>query len=121
MSLRKEMLRQDQTIISTHRLHELLQKEAQLDGYVRTGQQMQRQRIHHQELMRDTYGNPGTEATYHRGWLDAMMDYDELAVDIINQQWDAHPHLDDDPKPIRKGQTCIIRQPGCYCLAAVRD
>lgn len=121
MSIRKEMLRQDQTIISVRRLHELLQKEAQLDGYVRTGSQFQSKVVLHRQARAQTRTKVGTEAAYHMGWLDCWADYNDLAMSVINRQWDSHPHLDDNPPPVRKGQTCLIREPGCYCLAAVRD
>ena len=122
MSLRTERLTQHQTVIDVARLHKLYLKEANHDGYVQASLAMGQRQRKRQTFAKDAQARgSATEATYHLGWLDCLKEYNEIVLDLISGQMDAHPHMDvRSPRRIRRGQTCIIDDPTCDCLRAIR-
>jgi hypothetical protein len=122
VSLRTEKLRQDQTVISLPKLHDLERKAANHDGYLAATLAMGVAMRKRQELARDARArNDYSEASYHLGWLDCINEYNKVVLDFIGRQMDAHPHLEGRaPSKVRKGQVCPFDTPGCYCLVAIR-
>jgi hypothetical protein len=121
MSLRTERLNQHQTVIDIARLDELYRKEANHDGYVRASLAMSVRQRKRQTLAKTAHGQGmSNEATYHLGWLDCLKEYNETVLDLISRQVDSHPHMDARPRRIRKGQLCLVDEPGCDCLRAIR-
>lgn len=119
MSNRKETLTQDQTVISLARLHSLMQKEANHDGYLAASLAMGVKLRKHQELFKSAVSAP--EGTYHMGWMDCLKTYNETVLDHVARQIDAHPHLEEKwPRRVRKGQVCLLDEAGCSCLVAIR-
>ena len=123
MGLRTERLNQNQTVIDLARLDELYRKEANHDGYVQAGLAMGLRQRKRQTLAKTAQlQGLATEATYHLGWLDCLKEYNETVLDLISRQMDAHPHMDAKVRHrVRKGQVCIINEPGCDCLRAIRQ
>ena len=119
MGYRRENLTQDQTVISISRLESLMQKEANHDGYLAASLAMGVKLRKHQELMKDA--TTTADGLYHLGWLDCLNQYNETIIRQVSQQIDAHPHMDERwPRRVRKGQVCIVDEPGCSCLVAIR-
>ena len=122
MSVRIERLRQDQTVINLGRLNELYQKEANHDEYLRASLAMGVKQRKRQELAKQARTKGDTaEAAYHLGWLDGLSEYNNIILDNVARQLEAHPHMDLPlPRAIRKGQRCLLNEPGCSCLVAIR-
>ena len=119
MSNRKETLTQDQTVISVAKLERLMVKEANHDGYLAATLAMGVKLRKHQELLKDAVTT--ADGLYHLGWLDCLKQYNEIVYRMVSDQLDAHPHMDERwPRRVRKGQVCIVDEPGCSCLVAIR-
>lgn len=122
MGLRTERLTQEQTVISLPRLHELYRKEANHDGYLAASLAMGVKQRKRQGLAKQAnHQGLSTEASYHLGWLDCLNEYNGTILDGVSRELDAHPHADVPwPRKLRKGQQCIMNEPGCYCLVSIR-
>lgn len=118
MGYRTEHLRQDEVIITVSALQEYRRKAAAHDSYLRAarvmGGELTRRAIMAREARLDT------EKSYHLGWIDCLRTFDQAVLDLMAQGLEAHPHLDDNPRRVRKGQTCLVNEPGCRCLLVER-
>lgn len=120
MGLRKVYLGPNEVPIYTARLAELLVKERAHDGYVRAIQAMDIELLRHKDLFRVTHSP--NEKTYHLGWLDGIRKFDTIVLQAIERQVTAHPDVDlMRLPPVRKGQVCLVSEPGCHCLVSVRE
>ena len=113
MSLRNMKLAQDEVPVRIAYLHELERKARAHDAYYRAALAMGAEQARRIVMMRQSAR--GTEGTYHLGWLDCLKSWNEKVMDGLNTPSDMHPDAQ-WPKRVRKGQTCIIDEPGCYCL-----
>ena len=122
MSLRVERLRRDQTVINLARLEQLYRKEVNHDGYLQASLAMGVKQRKRQELAKRARANNNIyEAAYHLGWLDCLGEHCSVVSDAIARQLEAHPHADVPmPRYVRKGQRCLVDEPGCACLVAIR-
>lgn len=113
MSLRNVKLAQDEVPVRISYLHELERKARAHDSYYRASLAMGAEQAQRIAMMRAA--PMATEGTYHLGWIDCLRSFNEKIMDGLNVPSDMHPDAQ-WPRKVRKGQTCIIDQPGCYCL-----
>ena len=119
MGYRTEHLRQNEVVVDLHTLLDLREKAAAHDASVRTARNMGRLMQAHIVAARDA-SLLATERTYHLGWLDCLKAQGDMTLQLLSQEMDAHPHLSERPKRVKKGQTCIIDEHGCKCLLLMR-
>lgn len=126
MGLRFESLSSRQAVIDKNRLAELLQIEFRHTGYMRAAEMvslMQHTAITERDKARQSTNEiKRGQYLYWCGYLDALKSSAELSIRMVAQIIDAHPEHDDGPPPpIRKGQLCLYRARGCYCLVLARE
>jgi hypothetical protein len=86
-------------------------------GYVRAAEYMGLLQQRHAK----NYREHREDRQYEAGYLDALKEMAEVQLRMIQQTLDAHPGHDTTPGPFRKGQLCLVNQPGCYCLVVARE
>lgn len=119
MGLRNERLRSDEVPINVAYLRELQQKEVGHDTYVRAARAIGIQQTRVRGLIADA--GLSTEKAYLEGWLACLKDYNTLVMSFLEQEMESHPHIDQRPQRVRKGQQCLMDEPGCRCLLALRS
>ena len=119
MSLRNEQVGSSQMVVNIARYAELQSMEFRHLGYLRAAEYMGILQQRHAKFYRESPTTSGK--TYHLGYLDAIKTMSEVQLRMIQQTLDAHPAHDTTPGPFRKGQLCLVKQQGCYCLVVARE
>lgn len=118
--MRNEKLTQNEMVVDRRRYAELQSMEFRHLGYLRAAEYMGLLQQRHAKAYRES-DIDSPMRSYQLGYLDAVKTMGEVQLRMIQQTLDAHPGHDATPGPFRKGQLCLVREPGCMCLVVARE